>query len=1078
MTQTSLWSTTSGSTLKTINEGTYINLSLPIANGLSGIELELLSGNLPKGSVLANNSIRGTLAEVTLDTEYEFVIRAFYQGYFEDQHFKIIVVGPDNPAWISQEGLLPVGPNDTLFILDNEFIDFQLLATDDDILAGQVLDFYIANDDGVLPPGLTLSRDGKITGTTEPLLSLDKRYRDSGYDAQPFGDIPLDYGQRNQSGYSSFFYDSQPFGYFEELQTYKKLNRYYPFAVTVTDGISEVRREFQIYVVGDDFLTADNTVMQAGTGVFRADTTNVRSPVWITPRNLGIKRANNYTTIFLDIIDDPTLVGTEVFELEDFNDDGSISELPEGLSLQSNTGEISGYIPYQPAVTKNYKFTIKATRIQVDYETVTVFGTYYEDVVMGAKEFKIYKTDLTASDGINDLEALVNKQLFINNALVTVTGYDDTNNDYDIITLLESVSPKSSLVIFKTAQPGQNFVYVNSIPQSQKDEYANRTLKVDGNSYVVQSINRFLTYEINSHALDNTTVNDLKTYLQTTYGGSLVDYEVNIVESHRWQVTLPDTSFTRFLAQFKEKINAFLTYDSSPAEITIVARNFDKITFSGNIVAQLDKNRNIGLALLKDDFFKKNLIVSSVDETTQPTKSKTFELAVIGEIDSNIVWNTPADLGTVQTNKPTYLFVEAETVNIESPMLYDLTAGTLPQGIELSYRGLLIGSPQTWKDSANDSSEFLYEETFKFTVRARDRFGLNATSREFTLKVVEPTKMEYTDIVAKPLLETTMRKSYKEFMTNPEIFDQTKIYRVSDPMFGIKREMEMLIYAGIEKSLIDEFVSAAAKNHKRKKYILGAPTKAVAKQPGQNTPIYEVVYIPVIDTAESKTGLTKKSFSIETKNKITVDSVQYSALDDNSKIGSGESVLAIEGRNTVKFVYQKTTGTILIETRDGDVKLNVDKDDFEVELRDGGEAGISIKLELLDSEPKRLRPIANTIKVDSDAIKISQSTDNVRHRVSLEHMRSNIRAIGDTDRDYLPLWMRTPQDGVVQTEHTNAVVLCYCNPGDSDAIIKNITESNFNFKNINFDLDRYIIKNSIEDDKEKYILFANYQFNI
>jgi hypothetical protein len=224
--------------------------------------------------------------------------------------------------------------------------------------------------------------------------------------------------------------------------------------------------------------------------------------------------------------------------------------------------------------------------------------------------------------------------------------------------------------------------------------------------------------------------------------------------------------------------------------------------------------------------------------------------------------------------------------------------------------------------------------------------------------------------------------------------------------------------------------------------------------------------------------LTQKSFSIETKNKITVDSVQYSALDDNSKIGSGESVLAIEGRNTVKFVYQKTTGTILIETRDGDIKLNVDKDDFEVELRNGGEAGVSIKLELLDSEPKRLRPIANTIKVDSDAIKISQSTDNVRHRVSLEHMRSNIRAIGDTDRDYLPLWMRTPQEGVVQTEHTNAVVLCYCNPGDSDAIIKNITESNFNFKNINFDLDRYIIKNSIEDDKEKYILFANYQFNI
>ena len=34
--------------------------------------------------------------------------------------------------------------------------------------------------------------------------------------------------------------------------------------------------------------------MQASTGVFTADTTNVRTPVWITPKDLGL---NVLTTI-------------------------------------------------------------------------------------------------------------------------------------------------------------------------------------------------------------------------------------------------------------------------------------------------------------------------------------------------------------------------------------------------------------------------------------------------------------------------------------------------------------------------------------------------------------------------------------------------------------------------------------------------------------------------------------------------------------------------------------------------------------------------------------------------------------
>ena len=47
----------------------------------------------------------------------------------------------------------------------------------------------------------------------------------------------------------------------------KKLNRYYEFTVSASDGITIAKRKFQIYLVGDDFLRTDNTIMQLATGL-------------------------------------------------------------------------------------------------------------------------------------------------------------------------------------------------------------------------------------------------------------------------------------------------------------------------------------------------------------------------------------------------------------------------------------------------------------------------------------------------------------------------------------------------------------------------------------------------------------------------------------------------------------------------------------------------------------------------------------------------------------------------------------------------------------------------------------------
>ena len=73
------------------------------------------------------------------------------------------------------------------------------------------------------------------------------------------------------------------------------------------------------------------------------------------------------------------------------------SIVPPGLVLDSRLGELIGKVPYQTAVTKDYKFTVRATRMTFDLESVSIAGTYYEDTMLGKTSFKIGKLDLTGS---------------------------------------------------------------------------------------------------------------------------------------------------------------------------------------------------------------------------------------------------------------------------------------------------------------------------------------------------------------------------------------------------------------------------------------------------------------------------------------------------------------------------------------------------------------------------------------------------------------------------------------------------------------------------------------------------------
>ena len=112
----------------------------------------------------------------------------------------------------------------------------------------------------------------------------------------------------------------------------------------------------------------------------------------------------------------------------------------------------------------------------------------FEDTQQGLDQVKIVKLSTDASDGLDDLQSLVNKKITINKTEYTISGVDGSDERFDVLTLSSALVSNDLLVytgtvyepvpyrngIQNTITRANNEIFVYN--RVDRDKYKTRTL--------------------------------------------------------------------------------------------------------------------------------------------------------------------------------------------------------------------------------------------------------------------------------------------------------------------------------------------------------------------------------------------------------------------------------------------------------------------------------------------------------------------------------------------------------------------------------------------------------------------------
>lgn len=367
-----IWLTPAGN-LGIIPELEFYELPLDAYDPSGGdVTYSLVSGSMPNGlevrndgtimGIPVNGELQGVPSAVDRVVTSTFTIRVTNsQGLVTDRTFNLTVAGIDPPRQVPSAGQLGI-------YVDGDYVDIQLGV----ILSNPLLSASFSLIEGELPPGLTLTNDGRLYGYLTPEPSVE------GFG--PVGPIWQSYLDIKDPPYfnygPSFDWQNPDYPTYElpfDMAAYdlsaSSVSKNYAFTIQVSDNVNFDADHYTIYVYSRSSLTADNDEVTADLDIpsVTADIDRYYNPVLKTEEgSIGSLKQNvNFAY---------------QFDAEDFDDDPitfqiTSGNLPIGLSLHPTSGWVYGIVPYISLGTITYTFSIQVYKTN-DPEYVSETKTY------------------------------------------------------------------------------------------------------------------------------------------------------------------------------------------------------------------------------------------------------------------------------------------------------------------------------------------------------------------------------------------------------------------------------------------------------------------------------------------------------------------------------------------------------------------------------------------------------------------------------------------------------------------------------------------------------------------------------
>ena len=250
-----------------------------------------------------------------------------------------------------------------------------------------------------------------------------------------------------------------------------------------------------------------------------------------------------------------------------------------------------------------------------------------------------------------------------------------------------------------------------------------------------------------------------------------------------------------------------------------------------------------------------------------------FSMTIIGNVETEVVWLTPADLGTIANGAVSTFKIQAVNVG-GAELTYRLKPGRypyvggaktrLPQGLALlptgeisgrvSFNSFTIDHNSTTFDKKLQTNLLVAETTFdrqnKFTVEAYNTdisaLGHISVFKDFSITLDIQYNEPYESLYIKALPPVNDRMFINRLLDDVSVIPNSAVYRIDDPYFG---KADSVIYEhafGLSASSLVDYVEAMKHNHYFKNLTLGDIQTAQALDSAGNV-IYEVVYSTVVD---------------------------------------------------------------------------------------------------------------------------------------------------------------------------------------------------------------------------------------